>query len=290
MERLAINNDPFHVPPHLFGAGHCKEVMAMPAPHAHSQVELNFVLTGSFAYLFGGQTVQVNAGDFVFFWGAVPHRTVAVAEPGEHGPTTFVCVYVPIDRFLSLPLQARLTAAVLGGALVAAGPARPFDPEQVQRMHAELVGPDPRLVALDRAELEHMLRRVDLTGWRDLLGRTGDSPPLPGAAHAKAIAMARFMSEHATESLTVAEVAGHARLHPNYAMTVFRSAVGMTIGAYLLRQRLHLAQTLLATTRDDVASVAFACGFGSLSRFHAAFTRHFETSPGRFRNAIAAAA
>ena len=95
--------------------------------------------------------------------------------------------------------------------------------------------------------------------------------------------MARFMIANAARPIAAAEVAASAGLHPNYAMTLFRQALGMTIGDYLLRQRLQRAQALLAGTREDVASVAFASGFGSMSRFHEAFARHFGTSPRRFR-------
>lgn len=271
--------DPFFVPPHVFCAGTRKEILPMPVPHAHSQVELNFLLHGGMTYLFGTRSVQVQAGDFVFFWGAIPHRAVAVT-PGS----TFVCIYVPIDRFLSLPLGTRLTASVLAGGVVTAEQAQPFDPTQLQRLHAEMVGPDRRLAELDRAELEHMLRRVDLTGWRDLLGSTrGDAGGGRHAAHERAIAMARFMTANAARPIGAAEVAASAGLHPNYAMTLFRQALGMTIGDYLLRQRLQRAQALLAGTREDVASVAFASGFGSVSRFHEAFARHLGTSPRRFR-------
>ncbi len=271
--------DPFHVPPHVFCAGSSKRILPMPAPHAHSQVELNFLLQGGMTYLFGARSARVRAGDFVFFWGAAPHQAVEV-EPDSG----FICIYVPIDRFLSLPLGTHLVAAVLAGGLVAALQPQPLDAAQLQRLHAELVGPDRRLIELDRAELEHMLRRVDLTGWRDLLGdHAADGDGSRHAAHQRAIGMARFIIAHAARPIGVADVAASAGLHPNYAMTLFRQAMAMTIGDFLLRQRLQRAQALLTGTHEDVASVAYAAGFGSLSRFHQAFARQFGTSPRRFR-------
>lgn len=271
--------DPFHVPEHIFCAGRRKEVLPMPAAHSHSQVELNFMLAGGMTYAFQGREVRVAAGDFVFFWGAIPHQAVA-ADPGS----TFVCIYVPVEMFLAMPLSARLSGAVLAGAMVAAEQRQCFDPEQLQRLHAELLGPDTRLMELDRTELEIVLRRVDLTGWADRAGVTTDAAGRgPARAHEKVCAMARFMAAHAGEALAVEDVARAAGLHPNYAMTVFRRALGTTIGGYLTRQRLHMAQQKLAATRADVASIAFECGFGSVSRFYEAFGRQFGVSPHRFR-------
>ena len=249
----------------------------MDAPHQHSQIELNVLLDGEMTYLFGGREVRLVAGEFAFFWGASPHQSVAVA-PG----TRFICIYVPFDRFLGLPLSARLTASVMSGGVIAATDATAFDPARFLRLHEELSGDDSSLVELDRAEIEHMLRRVDLTGWRDLLGGQ-ETPAGRPTAHAKAVAMARFMTEHATKPIDVADVARKTGLHPNYAMTVFRNSFGLTIGTYLLRQRLHRAQALLAATDAPVSAVAFESGFGSVSRFHAAFRENFGISPRRFR-------
>lgn len=276
----------FDVPENIFGAGRRKEVLLMPEPHTHSQVELNFMLQGSMTYDFQGREIVIAAGEFVFFWGAIPHQTIRV-DPG----TTFVCIYVPLEMFLSMPLSPRLSAAVLRGAMVAAEQTQPFDPDQLLRLHAELLGPDSRMKELDRTELEIMLRRVDLLGWRDLTGEAA-LPASRAAAqgHEKACAMARFMAAHAEQSIGVEDVARAVGLHPNYAMSLFRRALGTTIGAYLTRQRLHVAQQKLVATRTDITTIAFDCGFGSVSRFYEAFGRHFGMSPHRYRQTALARA
>ncbi len=274
---MTVAADPTLVPSHVFCAGAFKEVRVMDAPHQHSQIELNFLLEGDMTYVFGGREVRLGAGAFAFFWGASAHQAVAVT-PG----TNFICIYVPFERFLGLPLSARLTAAVMAGGVIAATDPLALDAARFLRLHEELSGEDSSLVELDRAEVEHMLRRVDLTGWRDLLGDHQSVATRP-TAHAKAVAMARFMTEHAAKPIDVADVARKTGLHPNYAMTLFRSSFGLTIGAYLLRQRLHRAEALLAATDAPVSAVAFESGFGSVSRFHAAFRDYFGISPRRFR-------
>jgi AraC family transcriptional regulator, melibiose operon regulatory protein len=81
----------------------------------------------------------------------------------------------------------------------------------------------------------------------------------------------------------VEDVAKIASLHPNYAMSLFRKSLGLTINQFITRTRLDAAQALLVSTDNDVADVAFECGFGSLSRFYDAFHDKFHLSPAKFR-------
>ena len=92
--------------------------------------------------------------------------------------------------------------------------------------------------------------------------------------------MVRHIAEHFREPVTVSDVADAARLHPNYAMTQFRNVVRMTIGEYLAQFRLAEARRLLVTTDLRTNEVAAAAGFGSVSRFYAAFVAACGTPPG----------
>ncbi len=269
-------------PPHIFWAGRSTEMLQMPAMHAHSQVELNLMLLGEATYLFGGRDVVVRAGGFTLFWGAVPHQTVRVADG-----TRFVCLYVPIEMFLAVPLSASLRETVLAGGMITAH--EPLDGSWPQRLHGELLSGNARLAELDRLEIELRLRRFDLIGWTDLTGPHAPAGGHRGGRHAKVCEMARFLTSHAAGPVTAAHVADAVGLHPNYAMTLFKDALGMTLGEYLTRYRLYMAQSMLLSDDRDVASIAYEAGFGSVSRFHDAFRRRFGVSPHRFRRSAAEA-
>ena len=270
-------------PPHIFWAGRSTDMLAMPIPHTHSQVELNLMLEGEATYAFGDQDIAVRAGDFALFWGAVPHRTRIVMAG-----TRFVCLYIPIEMFLALPLSPALREAILAGGLITAR--EPVAEGWPQRLHGELLSGDIHLAELDRLEIELHLRRMDLTGWTNLAGpSTGNAGPA-GTRHAKVCAMAQFLTSHATRPVTAGLVANSVGLHPNYAMTLFKDALGMTLGEYLTRYRLYLAQSMLLVDGRDIASIAYDAGFGSLSRFHDAFRRRFGISPHRYRRSHEGAA
>ena len=63
----------------------------------------------------------------------------------------------------------------------------------------------------------------------------------------------------------------------------FRQATGTTVGAWLLDQRLALAQRLLETTGMPMDMVAQQAGFGSEVSLRKQFTKRLKTSPARYR-------
>jgi AraC-like DNA-binding protein len=64
---------------------------------------------------------------------------------------------------------------------------------------------------------------------------------------------------------------------------IFRELVGMSFRDKRAELRLTRARDLLATSRSKVVEVALESGYKSLSLFNLMFTRHFGTSPGRWR-------
>lgn len=63
----------------------------------------------------------------------------------------------------------------------------------------------------------------------------------------------------------------------------FRQHTGATVGAWLLNQRLALAQRLLETTSKPVGVVAQLAGFGSEVTLRQQFAKVLQTTPSRYR-------
>lgn len=259
----------------------------MSGPHMHSQVELNFVLDGHMTYWFDGRELTLTAGRLALFWGMIPHQAVSCADP-----TTFVVLYVPMSVFIELPALSRMREAIFRGAMVEALEIKSYDSEIFKRWRDDLLSGDAQLELIVRDELTARVRRLDREGWRDLR----DLTPVSGAAaalsqdHDRALrveSMARFISERALEDISAGDVANAAGLHPNYAMSLFKKAMGLTIKQSITRHRLDTAQSMLIATENPVTAIAFDCGFGSLSSFYAAFEQRFHKSPAAFRNSFA---
>jgi AraC-like DNA-binding protein len=95
--------------------------------------------------------------------------------------------------------------------------------------------------------------------------------------------IAAFIAMHYKERLAVEDVGEHVGLHPNHAMMLFKRAFGTTVLNYLTQHRISHAQRLLATTRDKILAIALDSGFGSVSRFNAAFKTNCGCSPREYR-------
>lgn len=268
---------------HRFCAGNTLVVQPMPGPHMHSQVELNFVLSGSMTYWFDGRVVTLSAGRLALFWGMIPHQ---VTECDEH--TQFVVLYVPMNVFLELPSLSELRAAIFRGAVIEALDVKHYDTDLFLRWREDLLQGDSQLEQIVKDELTARVRRLDRAGWQDLRDA---SPLVPEAAHLghdhdralKVELMAQFIGEHALQKISSEDVASKVGLHPNYAMALYRRGVGLTIKQSITRHRLDTAQSMLIASDLPVASVAFDCGYRSLSSFYAAFEQRFHKSPAAFR-------
>jgi AraC-like DNA-binding protein len=139
-----------------------------------------------------------------------------------------------------------------------------------------------------KSELTARVRRLDREGWRDLreTAQQAQVHGHQGHDHERALRvekMAQFIGEHALEDISAEDVAKAAGLHPNYAMALFKKAMGLTIKQAITRHRLDMAQSMLIATDLPVATIAFDCGFNSLSSFYTAFAQRFAKSPAAFR-------
>lgn len=79
------------------------------------------------------------------------------------------------------------------------------------------------------------------------------------------------------------ELARRTHCTSRHLSRLFRELVGMSFRDKRAELRLTRARDLLATSRSKVVEVALESGYKSLSLFNLMFTRHFGTSPGRWR-------
>lgn len=266
---------------HRFCAGESLTVQRMAGPHMHSQIELNFVLSGHMTYWFDGRELTVDEGRLCLFWGMIPHQVIDRSEG-----TRFVCLYVPMSVFLGLANLSRFRDAVFRGAMIEALEIRSWDRDIFQRWREELLAGDENLTEIVRNELTARVLRIERDGWRDLR-EEGSAIASFSASDSERVEhieqMLRFIAEHALETISAEDVGRAVGLHPNYAMSIFKRAVGHTINQAIVRHRLDTAQSLLISTDLSITDVAFESGFGSVSRFYEAFSERFVEKPTAFR-------
>jgi AraC family transcriptional regulator len=92
-----------------------------------------------------------------------------------------------------------------------------------------------------------------------------------------------FLTERCADSLTLADLAAEARVHPGYLAAAFRRHFGCTVGEYVRRQRVVLACRHLAGSDAPLADVALLAGFADQSHFTRTFKRQLGLTPAAYR-------
>jgi AraC family transcriptional regulator, transcriptional activator FtrA len=92
---------------------------------------------------------------------------------------------------------------------------------------------------------------------------------------------------HISESIMVATLAQQVNMSTRTFARRFMEEMGTSPLAWVLTQRLHLAQQLLETTNLSLLEVAVNSGFSSVETMRHHFRRELDTSPSRYRSLFA---
>ena len=182
---------------------------------------------------------------------------------------------------------------MLEGGRVRCEPCSPGQQEYVKErlvsrgVNAEEVG--RCMTVMRRAPVigsERLLSAIDLLGCvseriileaEHIVGRDTRSAA-PAVARAKA-----YIREHFLEHLTVASIARHSHVSEGHLMKVFKRQTGQTLVQFTNRLRIDEAKRRLVNADQQIAQVAFDCGFESVPYFNRVFRRFAGISPGAFR-------
>ena len=93
-----------------------------------------------------------------------------------------------------------------------------------------------------------------------------------------------YMSENASQSLQVKEIADYVGLSRSYFSRLFLRETGQAPYEYLLDVRINKAKQMLALDALSVADIADQCGFSNASHFIRVFREKTGQTPASFRN------
>lgn len=254
------------------------QASVMPRPDHHNEIELNMLKAGRVTYLLGGQKVSAEAGRLFVFWASIPHQIV------EHTPDAdYVVATIPLQTFLSWRLPEAFVQNLLQGHVqteptctFAAVDDAVFD-RWVRDLEDDPVGRDALVLVEMNARLARLAHNLAPDGSPRHLAA------VPDAGVRKVERMASHIVRYHAQPMTVGDIAGTVDLHPNYAMSIFQKAFGVTLVEYLTHYRVAHAQRLLITTEARVTDIAHEAGFGSISRFNEAFSKLTGTTPREYR-------
>ncbi len=259
------------------------EAQPMRRADRHNELELNLLDAGSLTYLLGARRVTLRPRRLSAFWAATPHQVLASRDV-----TFYYVVTVPLAWVLGWGLPEHLVERLLGGAVVEEPEAAAAERDMARfaQWHEDLSsGGEGREEAVLLELKARLLRlaaavrgRVRREGASRALALAGDGAPTSVER------MATFVARHYRDSIGLEEVAREVRLHPDYAAALFRKAFGVTPTRFILQHRVSHAQRMLVTSDAKILEVAMEAGFGSLSRFNAAFRQLCGCSPRQYRS------
>jgi AraC family transcriptional regulator, melibiose operon regulatory protein len=254
--------------------------------HRHDEIEMGLPTGGSVTALFGSQRVRLHDGQFGVFWANQPHGPIRV-DAGTRAEV----ILVPLAWVLGWNLPPNLVYRLLRGEVILAPEtcSSPLPDVNLVRHWVELMRmgtPEAQRIVL--LEVQARLLRISME--LDDNARHPAPAPKQTALQAGEVShfehMARFMATHYQQQINVEHVAEAVRLHPKYAMRLFRRTCGVTMLEYLTQQRISHAQRLLATTDRKILDISEESGFQSPSRFYAVFVRLCGCAPAQYRNSL----
>jgi len=249
----------------------------------HNELELNLLDAGSLTYLLGGRRVTLRPRRLSAFWAATPHQVFASRDV-----TFYYVVTVPLAWVLGWGLPGHLVERLLAGGVVEEpeSGAAERDMARFAQWHEDLSS--GREGREEPVLLELKARLLRLAAAVRARARSAGGPralaSAGGVAPTSVERMATFVARHYRDTIGLEEVAREVRLHPDYASALFRKAFGVTPTRFILQHRVSHAQRMLVTSDAKVLEVAMEAGFGSLSRFNAAFRQLCGCSPRQYRS------
>lgn len=93
-----------------------------------------------------------------------------------------------------------------------------------------------------------------------------------------------YLTEHLSERITIDELSRQFLINPTTLKQEFKKAYGNSVAAHIKGHRMERAAQLLAQTDKSISDIAKAVGYGSQSRFTAAFKDVYNTLPKKYRN------
>ena len=108
-----------------------------------------------------------------------------------------------------------------------------------------------------------------------------------GGPHSRRLMkMMEYIEKHLGDRISLQDVADAAELSRNYASTVFRDELGMTMNEFIMRERIAEARRLLSDNKLQISEIAERLQFCSQSYFTQCFTRVVGKTPNEYRTSV----
>ena len=248
------------------------------AMHEHPFYEIYFLVSGNRRYLMKHTVYDVEPGNLVFVPKKQLHRATSETKVGYDRYVLYFSDY-----------QANILSGMLGeesfsnlvksGCVQVPGYIAKQIQKDMEQIRQETIYPS----AIAGALITHLLQGIILNAMRfgskkqRLVGESADKVQL----------VARYITEHYRDEITLSKAAEMACLEKTYFSKRFKTLTGFGFQEYLLQTRLLAAEQMLLETKLPMNEIAENCGFSCSNYFGDVFRRHKGVSPSDYRKKAA---
>lgn len=249
--------------------------------HAHPTFyELHCVLRGSLAFWVGSKTYLIRPG------------TAFLTRPGElHGGVDNV---LPPAEWYWIQIQFPEAGALPGLTLDdTLGLQKALDdaPDHLVKASDSLQSCFDRLLTEHRAAKPMASQMARLVFHELLICLSRDLMPVTSPSNMQTVSPAvglaiRWIERNLTETISVRQIAKAVGLGPSSLRQHFLDELKVSPSAYVTRQRVEKARTLLRETERSITDIANVLGFSTSSYFTSVFRRITGQTPSEYRHPV----
>jgi AraC-like DNA-binding protein len=240
----------------------------MHRPHAHEEVEMNYVLRGRASYLLKSQRYDLLAGMLVWLFPDQDH--VLIDQSADYEMYVLVIRPSALKETTGSPGYSQLLDRDPTGAFCRAliGPAR----AQMERLLQQVAATRDDPLCFNAG-----LLFSTLAAWRAF--QEASEQPLQQPVHpAVGLAVRLLASGSGDEDLN--RLAAECGLSPGRLSRLFHSQLGVTLVAFRNRQRLERFSAIRSAEPDmTLLDTALEAGFGSYAQFYKVYRQAMGAGP-----------
>jgi AraC-like DNA-binding protein len=245
--------------------------------HYHPEFELTYIIKGNGYRLIGNSHETFGDGDLVLLGSYLPHTWVGKSSDN----TDFDAVVIQFSKDFIDPILGFEESSALKMMLEQSKKGLFFSAEN-SALKADLV----KLVdscGFNRiVDLMNILNQLTLCEQKVLCSdhlQTVQTAESENRINKVCV----FLENHFAESITLKQVADLIHLTESNFCNFFKKATGKTFSDYLNIIRITRSCQLLLQTDKTINSIAFECGFETLSYFNRVFLKKKGLTPKEFR-------
>lgn len=252
--------------------------------HWHDEFEVGYVTAGQVTMLVGKEKLVLSRGDGFFINSGIPH---AFCDTEDEESRQCSLVFDPVlvgGRFDSVFWQKYVQGVTAATSM----PFFTFDRSiSWHRDAIRAIESAWRCCNVRETEYELDVRHA----LSHLLALLTKHLPAEQPAQARRISrdnerikiMMRYIQDHFTEEVTVAQIADSALISTSECLRCFHNTIGLTPIQYTKYYRVQRAAEQLQSSDRKIADIGADCGFQEMSYFAKAFREIMGTTPSEYR-------